>query len=607
MDKVAILDCGGQYTKVIDRKVRELGVCTDIVPGTVPPTELREYSALILSGGPASVYAPNSIRIDKGIFEVGLPVLSICYGMQFLAHSFGGVIKRGRMGEYGVEELSVLDASDLFQGVAQDSLVLMSHFDVVEEPGPAFEVIARTNNCVAAIRHEKLPLFGVQFHPEVDLTREGQRIIANFLFKVSGLSAEYTLDARIEQAVAKLQGAVKDSKLLVLVSGGVDSAVSLLLAHKALPDDNIIAIHIDNGFMRKNESSTIAAAFGRIGFDKLITIQATDYFVNTPVKEGGQEYPNIFHVIDPELRRRVIGQCFLEVAERQIRSLDLDRDDVILAQGTLRPDLIESGNPGVSKFAHTIKTHHNDVPLIRALRDEGKVVETNSDWHKDEVRQVAKMLGLPDSIAYRQPFPGPGLSVRMINAMTTEPVTMLEELAPGYHVYATALQAVGVQGDERSYRSVVVLAPAAARSDYDWSAMLNIARKFTNINTRFNRMIVPLSSVDVSKLQVVAKVHDLASVDLLREVDDYFMRSIAGSKVSQALAVLVPLSCDRQKYSIVIRMVRTNDFMTGNAAVPSEDFENWREVADGIVRSFEQIDGVFYDLTGKPPATVEWL
>jgi GMP synthase (glutamine-hydrolysing) len=606
MHKVGILDCGGQYTKVIDRRVRELGVYSEILPGTVAPAELRGFSALILSGGPASVYDANAIKINKGIFELGLPVLAICYGIQFLAHAFGGLIQRGKKGEYGVETLSVSDGSDLFQGVPAESPVLMSHFDVVADAGSSFDILARTSSCLGAIRHKQLPIYGVQFHPEVDLTQEGQRIISNFLFVIAKLSAEYTLDSRIDESVAKLKAVVKNSKLLVLVSGGVDSAVSLSLAHKALPDENIIAIHIDNGFMRKDESLTIKAAFERIGFDKLTVIQATDYFVNTPVLDAGKEYPNIYHILDPELRRRVIGQRFVEVAERHIRSLELDRDDVFLAQGTLRPDLIESGNPDVSKFAHTIKTHHNDVELIRALRDAGKVIETNSEWHKDEVRQVAKMLGLPEEFAQRQPFPGPGLSIRMINALKTQPVEKLREFTPGYDIFNTGIQAVGVQGDERSYRNVAILQPRAPRSQYQWEEMLTLARQFTNEDTRFNRVIVPLTEVDVATLAVHAKLHDLASTELLRDVDDYFTRAVQGTKVSQALVVLVPLS-QGQGYSIAIRMIKTNDFMTGNAALPPVDFKNWQQVGDGIRARFPQIAAVFYDVTGKPPATVEWL
>ncbi|MDF3071291.1 MAG: hypothetical protein K0R38_6892 [Polyangiaceae bacterium] len=605
MDKVAILDCGGQYTKVIDRRVRELGVYTAILPGTVSPEELKGYSALILSGGPSSVYDPKSIQIKPEIFALGLPVLAICYGLQFLVHSQGGTIQRGKVGEYGVETLEILEDNQLFGSRGDTTQVLMSHFDVVADPGPLFEVIGRTHNCVAAVRHKSLPLIGVQFHPEVDLTEAGPLMLSNFLFKVAKLNPTYTLDTRIDEALSKIKAVVKDSKVLVLVSGGVDSAVTLVLLHRAIPDDRIIAVHVDNGFMRKNESATIKTAFEAIGFKNLIVVEGTDYFTKTPITEGGVTYPDIFHIADPELRRRVIGQRFIEVSEAKLKELDVRFEDVFIAQGTLRPDLIESGNPDVSKFAHTIKTHHNDVELVRKLRAAGRVIETNSEWHKDEVRQVARMLELPESIAGRQPFPGPGLAIRIINSEEVGPVQPLPE-AKGYRVFGTPLRAVGVQGDERSYRNVAILAPNTPVREVDWPAVVLAARSFTNENTTYNRVIVPLTPVDVSALQVSAKVHDSASVDFLREVDDFFVRAIAGEKISQGLVVLVPVGIEK-RFSVVIRAIMTNDFMTGHAALPTKDFADLPGLAEEMAKRFPELEAVFYDVTNKPPATVEWL
>lgn len=608
MDKVAILDCGGQYTKVIDRRVREQGVYTVILPGTTSPEDLKGFSALILSGGPSSVYDPASIQIRPEIFALGLPVLAICYGLQFLVHANGGTIQRGKVGEYGVETLEIQQDNALLGKAGDKTQVLMSHFDVVSDPGSQFEVLGRTHNCIAMVRHRELPIYGVQFHPEVDLTEQGPALLRNFLLDVAKIDPSYTLDTRIEEATQKIRSMVKDSKVVVLVSGGVDSAVTLVLLHKALSDDQIIAIHVDNGFMRKDESKTIKTAFDAIGFHKLIVLDSTDYFINTPIVDQGKTYPDIFHVADPELRRRVIGQRFVEVAENKLKSLNLKLDDVFLAQGTLRPDLIESGNPDVSKFAHTIKTHHNDVELIRTLRAAGKVIETNSEWHKDEVRQVARMLDLPESLAGRQPFPGPGLAIRFIGSAEAGPVNDLGAAAGGYHVFGTPLRAVGVQGDERSYRNVAILKPGVPAAQIDWPSVVLAARSFTNQNPAFNRVIVPLTDeVEVSALKVAADVHDAQSLDLLREVDDFFVRRIAGQqKISQGLVVLVPVGTTK-RFSVVIRAIVTNDFMTGHAAVPGNEFLGLPELAADLARAFPQLEGVFYDITGKPPATVEWL
>jgi GMP synthase (glutamine-hydrolysing) len=522
-------------------------------------------------------------------------------------HSSGGTIQRGKVGEYGVETLEIQQDNALFGKAGDKTPVLMSHFDVVSDPGPHFSVLGRTHNCIALVKHNEKPIYGVQFHPEVDLTEQGQAMLRNFLFDVAKITASYTLDTRIEEATQKIKSMVKDSKVVVLVSGGVDSAVTLVLCHKALSDEQIIAIHVDNGFMRKDESKTIKEAFDKIGFHNLIVLDETDYFINKPIEDGGKTYPTIFHVADPELRRRVIGQRFVEVAENKLKSLNLKLDDVLLAQGTLRPDLIESGNPDVSKFAHTIKTHHNDVELIRTLRAAGKVIETNSEWHKDEVRQVARMLDLPESIAYRQPFPGPGLAIRFIGSAEEGPVIDLGAVAGGYHVFGTPLRAVGVQGDERSYRNVAILKPGVPTAQIDWPSIVLAARSFTNQNTTYNRVVVPLTEVEVTALSVTAKVHDAQSLNLLREVDAFFLNGIKGQKISQGLVVLVPIGDSSKRYSIVIRAIVTNDFMTGHAAVPGKEFLGLPELAAGIAQEFPELAGVFYDITSKPPATVEWL
>lgn len=405
MEKLAILDCGGQYTKVIDRRVRELGVKSDIFPINVQAEKLSDYKAIILSGGPNNIGEEQRLGFDKKIFELGKPILGICYGMQLISDYFGGEVASNMLKEYGQNDVKIDVTCKIFEGLEENQKVLMSHGDTVKTTPNGFKIIAKSGDAIAGIGNEEKNLYGFQFHPEVDLTENGMKMFENFIRKVAEYKDVYELDDRIGTSIKMIKEKVGDNKIIVLVSGGVDSAVTAALLLKALNPENIYAIHVDSGFMRKNESDVICENLKALGLKNLIRENAKDYFFNTVVEVDGKKIGPLVNTVDPEEKRQIIGEIFIKVTNNVIERLGLDPQNTFIAQGTLRPDLIESGNPDISGFAHKIKTHHNDVAIIREARKRGLIVETNSDWHKDEVRKVARKLGLEESIASRQPFP----------------------------------------------------------------------------------------------------------------------------------------------------------------------------------------------------------
>ena len=473
VDEVVVLDYGGQYSQLIARRVRECGVFSELLPHHVGVAEVarRQPRGIILSGGPASVYADGAPPLDRGLLELGIPVLGICYGMQLLARELGGTVQGAEIGEFGRSELTVQEPGRLLAGTPGTQTCWMSHRDTVFAPPPGFVALAAsTASPVAAFESTERGVYGIQFHPEVVHTPYGQQVLGNFLGEVCGCSRDWSAESVIEDQKARIREQVGDGRAICGLSGGVDSSVAALLVHQAI-GDRLTCVFVDHGLMRKNEGEQVVSAFRDNFKVPLIAVDAGDRFL---AKLAG--------VSDPEAKRKVIGAEFIRVFEEEAARLD---DVAFLVQGTLYSDVIESGGGTGSA---TIKSHHNVGGLPEDVQF--SLVEPLRALFKDEVRAVGAELGLPERLVWRQPFPGPGLAIRIVGGevnrerldMLREADAILQEEIRRAGLYRELWQSfcvlpdirtVGVQGDERTYGNVIAI--RAVTSDdamtADWARL----------------------------------------------------------------------------------------------------------------------------------------
>ncbi|MEJ8548544.1 glutamine-hydrolyzing GMP synthase [Brevibacillus borstelensis] len=507
MEMVVVLDFGGQYNQLIARRVRDLGVYSELVAYNTPVEKIKEMQpkGIIFSGGPASVYEEGAPKVDSAIFDLGLPVLGICYGMQLMSHMLEGKVERAGKREYGKAELRLQQPHSLYEKWGENEIVWMSHTDKVVELPAGFRIDAVSDSCpVAAISHPERKLYGVQFHPEVRHTVKGNEFIANFLFEICGCEGNWSMTTFIDDEIKKIRETVGDKKVLCALSGGVDSSVVAALIHKAI-GDQLTCMFVDHGLLRKGEAEGVMETFANKFSMNVIKIDARERFLG-----------KLKGVTDPEQKRKIIGNEFIYVFDEEASKL---KDMDFLAQGTLYTDIVESG----TATAHTIKSHHNVGGLPEDMTF--TLIEPLKTLFKDEVRKLGTELGLPDEIVWRQPFPGPGLGIRVLGEVTEEKLEIVRE-------------------------SDAILREEIAKAGLD----REIWQYFTALP-------------------------DMKSVGVMGDVRTY-------------------------SYTVGIRAVTSIDGMTADwARIPWDLLE---KISTRIVNEVENVNRVVYDITSKPPATIEW-
>ncbi len=594
MDTIYVIDFGGQYAHLIANRIRRLNVLAQIKHPDDSIDALPNARGLIFSGGPRSVY-DNNIEFNKQMLAMNIPVLGLCFGHQLIVNQLGGQVKPG-FKEYGIAHVSLDKNNKIFKGLDHTEQVWMSHGDSVISLPENFQEIGSTADCpCAAICDPDKNIYGFQFHPEVTHTPNGMKMLENFI-DICKCQRSWTMKGFLKSIKETLKQHVKDRKVFMLVSGGVDSSVAFTLLNQTLGEDRVLGLNIDTGFCRKNEANGIKEVMQRYKYHNLIIEDHCATFLD-----------NVVNKSEPEEKRKIIGKTFIDVADSSLRNLNLNPDEWLLGQGTIYPDTIESGG---TKNAALIKTHHNRVESVQELIDKGLVVEPLAQLYKDEVRQLGIELGLPEELVWRHPFPGPGLAVRTLcsNGIEDGQIKPLSQSTLDFcdkhnlSVNILPVKSVGVQGDSRSYAH-----PAVIYGNTDWNTLEKVSTYLTNNNKQINRVVTLLSPGALPSLSLKKAYLTRDRLNVLREIDDMVMRFLYDQNLVRVIwqmpTVLLPLTSDGKKECIVLRPVITRDFMTARfAQIPWNDL---KKLTDEIMRT-DCVDAVFYDITHKPPGTIEW-
>jgi GMP synthase (glutamine-hydrolysing) len=602
-DRIAVVDFGGQYAHLIATKVRRQHVLAEILQPDDPVETFAGFKGIILSGSP-SLASSGEGGFNRAILDLDVPILGFCFGHQEIAKHYGGAVEHCRS-EYGPARIEVTAAeTPVFAGLPREQTVWMSHQDTVVGVGDGFRETAISYDHdgaphrFAAIADDTRRRYGFQYHPEVDDTEYGEEMIRNFVLHVCGCRADWTMARLVDEQVEAIRAQVGSRKVFLLASGGVDSTVCARLLGRALGPDQLYLLHIDNGLMRKDESREVIAEFERHGLGRnLHFVDASDRFL--AALDG---------VIDPELKRRRIGDAFIHVFEDEMRRLDLG--DMLLAQGTIYPDTIETG--GTTR-ADTIKTHHNRVPVIEEMIRAGRVIEPTRDLYKVEVREMAEALGVAAPLVWRHPFPGPGLGVRLLcsdgrvpaghDPARVQPQIDAGLRGSGLEGRLLPVRSVGVKADLRTYEQPVVLIGRAPHP-----ALLSLASQIYGRIPGVNRCVLDLSGRAVRRAEPRAATVTRARLDLLREADHIVMRAVERHGLMRAIwqfpTVMLPLAFDgRGEELVILRPVLSERGMTARPAeLPQALIEDIR----GPILSLPGVSGLVLDLTTKPPGTIEW-
>ncbi|MFH1760158.1 MAG: glutamine-hydrolyzing GMP synthase [bacterium] len=595
-DKIAVLDFGGQYAHLIANRIRRLGVYTEILPPDTSFKSLKGFKGVIFSGGPHSVYEDN-VPFNKDILKFNKPILGLCYGHQLICHTLGGHVEASDKREYGTAEIDILKKTSLlFGGLGLKEKVWMSHGDSVNKLPPGFEKTAGSRDCeFAAVEDSGKNIFGLQFHPEVFHTQNGNTILDNFI-KICSCKKTWNMRTYLEELKESIKQKVGKRNVFLLVSGGVDSTVCFSLLNEILGENRVVGFHIDTGLMRKNETSEISDYLAKAGFNNLRVIDASRTFLE---KLDG--------VTDPEKKRKIMGDTFIQVQQQGVENMGLDPELWMLGQGTIYPDTIESGG---TKHADKIKTHHNRVDIIEELIKQGKVIEPLAQLYKDEVRALGVSLKIPEHLVWRHPFPGPGLGVRILcsNGKIDNNFNSINKKASdiasisGLSLQVLPIRSVGVQGDSRTYAH-----PALLTGEAEWDSLEKVSTEVTNNIREINRVIYQIAP----KIQVNFKLHELCitkeRIALLQEADVQIHDLIRDlgfyRKIWQMPVALLPLCDNKNSECLVMRPVHSQEAMTASFfPLPMQEL---REFGNKLLKDLP-VAALFYDITHKPPGTIEW-